>query len=72
MDRERQVEIAHVLISLSGPSRYFEQLCDVLFLTIKLRDAGLHLPLIAFARRISGDTGDLHQIDFGKIIRVHC
>ena len=72
MDRERHVEIAHILIDLSGLGRYFEQLCDVLSLTIKLRHARLHLPLIAFAVDVGGDAGNQHQIDLGKVVRVHC
>lgn len=71
MDRERHVEIPHILIDLSGLGRYFEQLGDVLSFTIELRDAWLHIPLITFAAAVGGYAGNLHQIDFGKIVRVH-
>lgn len=71
MDRERQVEVAHILIGLSGVGRYFEELGDVLFFTVELRDAWLHIPLITFAGSVGGYAGNLHQIDFGKIVRVH-
>jgi hypothetical protein len=71
MDRKRHVEIAHILIRVSGIARYFEKLGDVLSFTIELSDAWLHIPLITFTAAIRGYAGNLQQIDFGKIVRVH-
>ena len=71
MERERQVEIAHVLISLSWLGRYFEQLGNVFSFAIELRYAGFHQPLIALAGCVGGNASDLHKVHFRIIVRVH-
>ncbi len=68
---KRQVESPHVLICLIRFGCDLKQLGHVLSFTIELGYARLDLPLIAFAICIGGNTSDLHQVHFGKIIGVH-
>ena len=71
MDRERHVEVAHVLIGLIGSGGNLQEFGYILSFTVQLRNAGLHLPLIALAQAVCCDAGDLNEINFGKVIRMH-